>query len=376
VFAVAGVGRQRRHDTSSSGRSAPVKKAVALAFAILVLAATPAVAVGADRYLGAQAPPAKQPSDAVPVDPPHRQVGGDTFGNATAIGDLPYADGGNTCSFTDDYDVPCISSAGAPDVVYRISPTANICITVSTCNGSTYDTALHVYQNDINTLVACNDDFCGLQSTIAKLQLVAGNTYYIVVDGYSTLCGDYVMEITRCSCCCNSQCPPGAILEGEPDCGNGYVDSYNGGCNSTPPVFTNLLCNDTGVTVCGRYGTYLSASGQDFRDTDWYRIVIGHPVILELCLCGTADSRIFVIDGNHGCPVLTPDILCTAFGSPGESICCTIPLAPGTYYLFAAPNVFTGVPCGSAYTFTVTGYECPPVAATPANWSQVKTIYR
>jgi hypothetical protein len=353
-----------------------MKKAVALVFAVLVLATTAAVAVAADHYLGAQAPPAKQPSGVVPVEPPHVLVGGDTFGTATAIGSLPYADGGNTCGFTDDYDVPCIIPTGAPDVVYRISPTVNTCITVATCNGSTYDTALHIYQNDINTLVACNDDFCGLQSTIANVQLAAGNTYYIVVDGYSTACGDYVMEVTECPPPCNVQCPPGAVIEGEPDCALNYVDNFNGGCNSTPPVFSNLLCNDTGVTVCGRYGTYIGPTGGQFRDTDWYRIVIDHPVILEMCLCGSADSRIFVIDGNHPCPVLTPDILCTAFGPPGQTICCTVPLNPGTYYLFAGTNVFAGVPCGSPYTFTVTGYECPPVAAESAKWTEVKTLYR
>jgi hypothetical protein len=348
-----------------------MKKAVAILLAVMVLATSAALASA--PYLGAQQP-TKPPSEIAPV-PPHAQVGGDTFGSATVIGGLPYVDSDTSCRGNDDYDVPCIGALGAPDLVYSFTPATNTCVRVQTC-GSTYDTALHIYANNLANLVACNDDNCGLQSLIDNVALAAGVTYYIVVDGFSTACGDYTLQVTECPPPCNTQCPPGAIQENEPDCRDQYDDHFNGGCNSTPPVFSDLPCNDLGVTVCGRYGTFIGPTGGSFRDTDWYRIVIDHPVILDYCLCGSAVSAIFVINGNHPCPVTTPDILCSATGPAGQQICCSVPLAPGTYYLFAGTNTFTGVPCGSPYTFTVHGYECPPVAANPAGWSQVKTMYR
>ena len=55
-------------------------------------------------------------------------------------------------------------------------------------------------------------------------------------------------------------CPPEAIAEGEPNVVDEYVDTYNGGCNSTPNVFGTITC---GQTVCGTAGDYLVAGVQN-----------------------------------------------------------------------------------------------------------------
>ncbi|MHC4826430.1 MAG: hypothetical protein ACYTEY_07730, partial [Planctomycetota bacterium] len=58
-------------------------------------------------------------------------------------------------------------------------------------------------------------------------------------------------------------CPGGITPEEEPNCGL-PEDSFNGGCNSTPNVFSPIACGQTYAgTAAGLDGT---------RDTDWYEI--------------------------------------------------------------------------------------------------------
>jgi hypothetical protein len=57
--------------------------------------------------------------------------------------------------------------------------------------GSGYDTVLYVLENGVE--IACNDDFCGLQSEVWAT-VVAGRTYIIGVSGFSTACGAYVLN--------------------------------------------------------------------------------------------------------------------------------------------------------------------------------------
>jgi hypothetical protein len=261
-------------------------------------------------------------------------------------------------------------------VVYSFTPTLDMCVNVSLC-GSGYDTALYIMNGTTGGVVGCNDDFCGLQSELDNVSLAAGITYYIVVDGWSSNCGDYTLAMSECPPPCELVCAPGAFMENEPDCQDGYVDTYNGGCNSATPVFNDVLCNDAGVWICGHYGNYVSVDGYDSRDTDWYRIVLDHAVTLNVCACAEGHFQILIVDGNHGCPVTSTDILASNSTMNGhEQICASASLAAGTYYLWAGAADFTGVTCGSRYVLTVTGYECPPVGVQPMQWGTVKGLYR
>ena len=65
---------------------------------------------------------------------------------------------------------------------------------VSLC-GSGFDTRLYIFQNDQNTEIACNDDYCNFQSEVMVF-LNPGNTYYFVVDGYNMESGAYVINVT------------------------------------------------------------------------------------------------------------------------------------------------------------------------------------
>ncbi|TWT44716.1 hypothetical protein RAS1_11320 [Phycisphaerae bacterium RAS1] len=143
-------------------------------------------------------------------------------------------------------------------------------------------------------------------------------------------------------------------VENEPECANGYVDNFNGGCNSTPPVFGAVEC---GQTVCGEYGTFLSAGGSNFRDTDWYTFVLGGAGAVTWSATGTATTRVFILNTN--CPATS---LGTAAAPAGMPATVTLNLTPGTYRAFVGTDVFTGVACGSTYTATLT---CPPDCGAP-----------
>jgi hypothetical protein len=142
-----------------------------------------------------------------------------------------------------------------------------------------------------------------------------------------------------------ADCPFSAQIEGEPLCGDEYIDNYNGGCNSTPTVFTDVTCG----LICGEAGTYLF-QGLNFRDTDWYRITVGPGTFTYSGLGDGFQLALFVLDAN--CP---PNII----GSQVANVCTpSAPLTftgPGTFHLFAGTAEFAGVPCGSKYRLSISG---------------------
>jgi hypothetical protein len=101
-------------------------------------------------------------------------TGGETPATATPIVSFPFSDSGNTCGHTHDYTASC-GDNNAPDLFYRYVPAATSRLALSMC-GSGYDTVLYVLENGVE--IACNDDFCGLQSEVWAT-VVAGRTYII-----------------------------------------------------------------------------------------------------------------------------------------------------------------------------------------------------
>jgi hypothetical protein len=279
--------------------------------------------------------------------------GGESWADAVVITALPFTDSGATCDNADDITLPCASSQ-APDVVYQYTPAADQHINVSLC-GSGYDTALGIYDAGHANL-ACNDDFCSLQSEIDNIQLQAGQTYYIVVDGYSTSCGSYQLSITATQEPCVVECPPGAQIEGEPPCVDGYIDQYNGGCGGTAWSQIQPQGGDCG-TMCGRSCTYLY-QGMSYRDTDWYEVTsAGGP----LSVTGIAEFplQLILIYGTD-CANLQ---YVYDTGTPCESITVSWPLeADQEAWIWVGPSVFNGVP-ESDYTLDVCGIAPTPQGA-------------
>lgn len=147
--------------------------------------------------------------------------GGDTCETAVSLdGPLPISVSGTTVGYTNDYDEVCnYTGSTAPDVVYMYTPTADVVVDLTLCDGATdYDSKMYVYENTCPTPgspYACNDDACtsaagqNYVSRIAELPLTGGNTYYIVVDGYQANAGTYYLDIYESAtgaCCVDEAC--------------------------------------------------------------------------------------------------------------------------------------------------------------------------
>ncbi len=162
-------------------------------------------------------------------------------------------------------------------------------------------------------------------------------------------------------------CPSNAtITENEPDCSTGYTDSINGGCNSSPEAYTELVsCNDI---ICGKSGTY-TVSGTNYRDTDWYRLNLSGSTSVSLKAVADFPLQIMVLDMTTGCSGQL--VLGSANATTGDTAYInTVFDGPGTLVYWIGPSVFSGVACGSNYiiycnTVPVNAPGVPTIADVP-----------
>ena len=282
--------------------------------------------------------------------------GGDTFATAINIPALPYSDFGTTVGYVDDYDAECpYDNSTSPDVVYKYTPSANTMVNITLCYNSDYDTKLYVHENYyvFGGHIACNDDACSSPSypapyvsMVENVSMSAGNTYYITVDGYGSSAGAYTLDIVMC--CpppCPVDCPPGAILEGEPDCGTGYVDHFNGGCGSNLVVFSYV---NEGDIICGTSGTFLSNSGLQYRDTDWYQLEVNAAHEMTFKAVGEFPVQLILIDaGSVNCSDC--NLITWAMADVCDTASITYQVFPGTWWVWIGPSVFEGYDCPLDY---------------------------
>jgi len=310
------------------------------------------------------------------------RIEGDTIEECWTIPSLPFFDTGNTCAYANDYDEVCpYTGSTAPDVVYAYEPPYDMCVSISLCD-SYYDTKVYIYQDVVGNVPwpdGCNDDNfncvdppVSYTSWIESVELFAGSTYYIVVDGYYSACGDYVLEMTEVDCPvpCDVICV--GVPEGEPTCYDGYEDHYNGGCNSTPHCYSYASTSPDGVTHCGEGGVY-EYNGSTYRDTDWYLMAVWSD---------TASFSI-TVEAEFGVLFGFVDGLCDnpAFYSYTTADECTpITLTEclpwGYYAIFVSTDSWDPeYECGIEYSLTIEGYS-PFVPVDALSWGRVKSLYR
>jgi len=114
-------------------------------------------------------------ANAIPVEPNEVYLG-------TTVGATGTSESG--CSYNDTLDV-----------WHSFTPQENVLAQISLCP-SLFDTTLAVYDDCDDRQVACNDDYCGLQSQLT-INLTANNAYRIRVAGYDGETGDYTLTITE-----------------------------------------------------------------------------------------------------------------------------------------------------------------------------------
>jgi len=324
------------------------------------------------------------------IPPAEVKQGGDTIGDATTIPGLPYSDSGTTDGFIDDYDEECPHTEGStsPDVVYSFSPDSDVLVNVDLC-GSDYDTKTYIYDSGQN-LLFCSDDFyypgdpCGdWTSKIVRADLVGGETYFIVIDGYGGESGLYELNITETEECFVT-CPADAVAEGEPPIGDGYIDNWNGGCTSNPPVFQSIdwINDEDGVPpydgigwLCGKSGFYPLANGLLFGDIDWFIVTALETGEMEFTIDSEGPLEVYKLSPVD-CDTWTIDIFEVAYC--GEPVTMTFQVTEGEeLWLATQARGFQFPNTEFTYFATLSGhYWIPPVPNEDMSWGGVKALYR
>jgi len=180
-------------------------------------------------------------------------------------------------------------------------------------------------------------------------------------------CGaNYRLWVT-CEPCspCPSLYQPGDFVETEPRCElyGSYYDTLNGGCNSNPPRFgTALHC---GQSYFGKTGTWWSGGPQ--RDTDWLPITLDGNVTPTWCVKAQFPVLAAIVGPGPHNPCDSIQVYSNvAAGSACETVSVTTngPLDAGTYWLFIAPDAFSGITCGLEYRAWITCEPCVPHRVT------------
>ncbi|TWT45779.1 hypothetical protein RAS1_22110 [Phycisphaerae bacterium RAS1] len=275
--------------------------------------------------------------------------------------------------------VPCVGRYHA-EIACQPCPSGACCLAPTCQDGldaAGCVAAGGIYQGD-GTLCAnvdCLGACCLADESCSNLTEPACTAANGVFNGQGTRCGDAFIFCNGACCACPAACTVtsqqncqaaggffqgggstcadvnncAASIEGETVCTPG-TDHFNGGCNSTPNVFSMIAC---GQTVCGRSA---NPSGFGPRDSDWYRFELTQPTRVRWEVVGNTRMQANLLQLTAGnCPATNVTSVIT--DRPFEPAVVEVVLAPGAYVAYAAVplSVPPGVPCGAnAYRATLT----------------------
>jgi len=193
---------------------------------------------------------------------------------------------GTTATATIDGTATCGSSNSAPDVWYRVVVPTTGNLTFSTC-GSTnsYDTVLQVRTSCPGSGVdlACNDDTCGLLSTVTLTARPAGEQLWVRVGGFGTgpsNRGTFTLSVQH-------------IVAGPPVndlCANATPINLGTELSVTQNV-SNVLATTDGPAGC------VAGSGSDI----WYSIVVPSAGNIIIDTCGASTEIDTVVSAYSAC---------------------------------------------------------------------------
>src|SRR5437667_66933 len=185
----------------------------------------------------------------------------------------------------------CGSSGTAPERVCQWTPAVSGTATIQTCGaGTTFDTVLYLRSgacaSGSEVAAGCNDDACANATGLNRASRItptvtAGQTYFIVVDGYGGAQGTFGMTVT----------PPGpttttTTLPGGGGCSSPITIPASGGTVSGATSGTSAL-----VGSCGSTGTAPE------RVYQWTPAVSGTATI-QTCGAGTTfDTVLYMRSG-------------------------------------------------------------------------------
>jgi hypothetical protein len=230
-----------------------------------------------------------------------------------AIGPLavPSSTPGSTSFATVDSSFPfCGTSITAPGVWYTVVGTGNT-MTATTCNAFFgYDTKISVYCGSCTSPICIggNDDLCsggasGLLSTVTWCS-ESGSTYLILVHGFSSASGDFILDVFDTTPC-GSPIP----------CGGGGGATGSDSC-ATPDTLSGLGTfpfNNAGMTTDGVADPLCLQFGQDNMANDvWFCWTSACSGTVQIDTCGqtSVDTKIAVYDGCSPCPTANGILAC------------------------------------------------------------------
>ena len=276
--------------------------------------------------------------DGPPPPPPN-----DECSNAICVEDGVAVNG--TTTDATGTDITSCTSGDAADVWYSYTPSTSETVVVSLC-GSSYDTALAIFDDCGGQELACIDDsVCGglgsLQSEIS-IALNAGTTYLIRVSGFNGATGDFILAVTG---------------------GGGFCGIVNDECSGAICVEDRGPVNGTTVGATGTDIT--SCTFEDTIDV-WYSYTPSISETVVVSLCGSSyDTALAIFDDCGGTEMACiDDSVCGGLGSLQSEI--SIALNAGTTYLIRVSG-FAGSTGDFILTVTGGGGTCgctPPPAPT------------
>src|SRR2546426_377824 len=243
---------------------------------------------------------------------------------------------GGTTSGTSVLAGSCGSSATAPEQVFQWTPTVSGTATVQTCGaGTTFDTVLYLRSGACasgpEVAGGCTDDACTNATGLYRASrltptVTAGQTYYIVVDGYGGAQGTFSLTVT----------PPApttttTTLPGGGGCSSPMVIPASGGTFSGATSGTSAL-----VGSCGSSGT------SPERVYQWTPAVSGTATI-QTCGAGTTFDTVLYM--RSGACASGPEV---AGG-------CTDDACTNATGLYRASRLTPSVTAGQTYFIVVDG---------------------
>ena len=255
----------------------------------------------------------------------------------------------------------CGDTSSAPEQVFQWSPNRSGTATIHTCGSATdFDTVLYVRSGSClaGDEVDCNDDACAGspgrrdESSSVTLTVTAGQTYDIVVDGWGSESGNFILTVT----------PP-------PPCADPTVIPPAGG------VFTGTTAGASTLA-----GSCASESGMAPEQVFQWTPSISGTAIIETCGEGTEYDTVLYIrtDCQNGADLDCDDDTCAnSTGLTRASSIALVVTAGQTYYIIvdgyhdgAQGNLSLSVtppssPATVTPTVTPTATPTPTVTVTP-----------
>lgn len=298
---------------------------------------------------------------------------GDVCGDPIVIASLPYnVENQSNCTFLNNYGpgTTCLSTwdtDAGPDVVYSFTLSAATSVEVIMLAHQTDPPQGEWMMPGVLLTDHCPPDHTclgeadnwttdGFTPLVIPCQLLSAGTYYIMIDNGTWFhpCFSYDLIVQTCGPC-NIVSESGDIeevAEPFPLPGTFSINDPNGGCNNDTPFAPQFQTITGNTTIHGRTFTYLdSITNAPKVDSDWYRIVLANPMILNCTYRGESELRFAMLEG--GCPSLVSlnGVMTTPCGTRSVTTSC---LDPGEYYVRITKGSTAGGPDPSPLNYRVT----------------------